>query len=53
MRLRILVEVAERDVLLVAREVREPERLVVDHAQETRRSAAMLDVRLTHGVRGS
>ena len=38
-------EVTEADILAVAGEIRECERPVVDHAQETTRAAAMLDIR--------
>ena len=45
-RLRIVGEIAGGDVLPVAAEIGEGERLVVDHAQETLWAAAVLDVGL-------
>ena len=44
--------IAGGDVLPVAAEIGEGERLLVEHAQEARRAAAMLDVRLALGVGG-
>ena len=52
MRARILGEVAGRDELAIADEVRERERVVVEHAEKARWAAAMLDVRLALGARG-
>ena len=52
-RLRVLGQVAQRDVLAVAAEVGEAERVLVDHLQEPGRAAAVLDVRLPVGVRGA
>ena len=46
----VLRQVAERDVLAVAAEVGEGQRPVVQHLQEARRSASMLDVRLPLGA---
>ena len=52
MGLGIVREVAERDVLPVAGEVGEADRLVIEHVQETGRPAAMLDIGLTVRARG-
>ena len=52
-RLRVLGQVAQGDVLAVAAEVGEPERVVVDHLEEPGRAAAVLDVGLPVGVRGA
>ena len=46
MRLRILGEIAERDILPVAPKIGEADRLLIKHLEEARRPAAMLDVRL-------
>ena len=46
MRLRILGEIAERDILPVAREIGKADGLLIEHLEEARRPAAMLDVRL-------
>ena len=52
MRLRVLGEIAQRDVLPVAREVGEADGVLVEHPQEARRPAAMLDVGLALRVGG-
>jgi hypothetical protein len=39
--LRIVGEIAERDVLPVADEIGEADRLVIEHAQKARRAAAV------------
>ena len=49
-RLRVLRQVAERDVLAVAAEVGEGQRLVVQHLQKAGRAAPVLDVRLPLGA---
>ena len=51
MGLRILGEVALRDELPVAAKVREGDGLLVEHPQEARRAATVLDVGLAGGVR--
>src|SRR5258708_38761687 len=48
----VLGEVAGRDVLAIADEVCEAERLVIQDANEALGSAAMLDIRLARAVRG-
>ena len=52
MRLGIVREIAQRDVLPVADEVGEADRLVVEHLEKAGRAAAVLNVRLTVRVRG-
>src|SRR5262245_197609 len=49
---RVLGEIAGADILPVAGEIGESERRLVDDAQEARRSAAVLDVRLAVLARG-
>jgi hypothetical protein len=49
--LRIVGEIAERDVLPVADEIGEADRLVIEHAQKARRAAAVLNVGLAVLVR--
>ena len=49
--LRVLGQIPLRDVLPVAGKIRERQRLLVDHLQETRRPAAMLDIGLAVGRR--
>ena len=46
----IVGEIAGRDVLAVAAEIGEAERLLVEHAQEAGRTAAMLNIRLAVGI---
>src|SRR6185369_3623682 len=48
----VLLEMTERYVLPVAREVGEGQRIGADGLQEPRRPAAMLDVGLAVGARG-
>ncbi len=50
-RLRVLAEIALRDVLPVAAVICEGQRGLVENLDEARRAAAMLDVGLTIGVR--
>jgi hypothetical protein len=47
---RVLGEIADGDVLPVAAEIGEAKRALVDHLQEARRAAAVLDVGLSIGV---
>src|SRR5215471_1105470 len=49
----VLRQIAERDVLPVASEVDEAERLVVEDAEKSRGAAAMLDIRLPIRAGGS
>src|SRR5262249_2614302 len=51
-RLRVLRQVVDADVLPVALEVVERERLLVEHPQEALRPAAVLDVGLAVGAGG-
>src|SRR5258707_9974898 len=53
MRLRILLEIAERDELPVAARIREADGLVIEDVQKSRWTAAMLDVGLAHGIRSA
>ena len=51
LRLRVVGQVAARHELAVADEVGERDRVLVEHVQEARRAAAVLDVGLPGGVR--
>src|SRR5262249_28289643 len=46
-------QIAERDVLAIAREIGKTERLVVQHLEEAGRSAAVLNIGLAVGARRS
>src|SRR5262249_5488173 len=52
MRLCIVAEITLGDVLPVASIIDKSDGVIVEHAQESRRTAAMLDVRLTLGIDG-
>ena len=52
LRARILCQVAESDVLPVAAEVGEGQRVFIEQVQESGRAAAMLNIRLPFEVRG-
>src|SRR5262245_27306395 len=52
MRLRIVAEIPMSDVLPVTGKIDESDGAVVEYAQESRRTAAMLDVGLTLGTNG-
>ena len=47
---RIIGKIALRDVLAVAGKIGKGDRMVVEHMQETRRAAAMLDIGLAIAV---
>src|SRR5262245_20012732 len=52
MRLRIVAEITLGDVLAVASKINKSDGAVVEYTQESRRTAAMLDVGLTLGING-